>query len=450
MIQVLLAWIVLDGGQLHAGNGTASAETVVEIATPARGEVLSNVYCGGATEVSITGRAAGPDLAGWILDAGPGEAPVAWTRLATDSKTVSSGTLAVWRTSSFPNARYTLRLRAWGASGNVAQATTRVTLANFALSQDTLQVNAAAGEVVTYRSVAPFALTEELLIMNAGGRVVRTLAKEGRAAATYFDVWDGRDDAGDLVPDGPYLVIARVDDGEHTMTWDQRSETIGSFFDAKEAAWVGSFDPFNNRPLVVRYSTPVPGCTTISVFSDRLESMTCDQPPERALCLVVGQYEPAGEHEFAWAGLDAAGVYRGENYSQLSITTTRDCFARSAVLLYGTKPSVRNVTADPPSLAPPLGATMVGFDLSTYQNRTADVVVSFVNQAALSTSCPATCATLRTIKLEVQRPGHVSVRWDGRSDGGAPVAPGSYTVTVAATDRIGNRVQGQIIATVSR
>jgi hypothetical protein len=186
----------------------------------------------------------------------------------------------------------------------------------------------------------------------------------------------------------------------------------------------------------------VAGLVTISVFGTRLTSNECDQPPENALCLVNRRYEESGLHTFVWAGVDSTGVYRASAYSLLSITTIRDRFAKSAVVLFGTRPTVSNVEINPPAFGPGLAAPVVSFDLETYDSRPADVTITFLSQASLS--------TLRTIRLPAQSPGHITVPWDVRADNGAFVAPGFYTITVMATDAIGNLAQGQILATVRR
>ncbi|MBN2070184.1 MAG: T9SS type A sorting domain-containing protein [Candidatus Krumholzibacteriota bacterium] len=55
-----------------------------------------------------------------------------------------------------------------------------------------------------------------LKIYDAAGRLVRELVDEGRAAARYAEVWDGRDDAGRQVASGMYFY--RIEAGEFTAT----------------------------------------------------------------------------------------------------------------------------------------------------------------------------------------------------------------------------------------
>ena len=80
-----------------------------------------------------------------------------------------------------------------------------MTVGNFSMSQDVLQFNAGAGTKVNYTSIIPFALTETIVIKNLGGAVVRTLvASAARTAGIFTDAWNGQNDSGALVPDGPY------------------------------------------------------------------------------------------------------------------------------------------------------------------------------------------------------------------------------------------------------
>jgi flagellar hook assembly protein FlgD len=418
------------------------ASPVAVLVTPTSGQVASNVTQKASTDVSVTGTASCSGLKNWSLDYGSGVFPSSWTSVATSTAPVFNGVLGTWRTGSLTNGTYTVRLQVWDKAGNRDATANTVTLANFTMSQDVLEFNASAGRQVTYTSTVPFPLTETLVIRDQQARVVRTLVNQQRGPGSYTDAWDGRDDAGALVPDGPYFYVATVADGVHSMTWDLTHQYLNNYFDSKDSLTIQPFDPFNNRPMTLTYNSAVSGLVTISVFGTRLASNECDQPPENALCLVNREYKESGRHTFVWAGVDSTGVYRASAYPFLSITTIRDRFSKNAVVLFGTKPTVRNVEINPPGFGPGPAAPVVSFDLGTCDSKPADVTVTFLNQASLS--------TLRTIRLPAQSPGHITVPWDVRADNGAFVAPGFYTVTVTAKDGIGNMAQGQILATVRR
>ncbi len=403
---------------------------------------MSNLTQDGSTDMPVTGTATCSGLQTWSVDYGSGAFPSGWTTIATATVPVSNGVLGTWRTAALTNGTYTVRLQVWNNAGNRSVIANTVTLANFSVSQNVLEFNASAGGRVTYTSTVPFPLTETLVVKDQQARVVRTLAELQRDAGTYSDAWDGRDDAGAMVPDGPYFYVATVTDGVHSMIWDLTHQCLNNYFDSKDSLNIQPFDPFANRPLTLSYISPVAGLVTISVFDKSLTSNECDQTPEKALCLVNRKYEESGPHTFVWAGVDGTGVYRASAYSRLSVTTIRDRFARNAVVLFGTKPTVLNVAINPPAFAAGWATATVSFDLATFQDQPASVTVAFLNQASLS--------TLRTITLPAQSPGRVSVPWDGRADNGVIVAPGFYTITVTVRDTIGNHAQGQILATIRR
>ena len=437
-----IAFMAVAVSSTATGAATGRLAPAALLSAPAAGEIVSNVLRGGESDAAVSGTAAGVGLKGWVLEFGGGASPKSWTRIAVGSHPVVDGSLAVWRTEALANGTYTIRLTVTEETGTQAAAVTTVVLENFGVSQDALEFNPADGKTVSYTSVVPFALTETLVIKDRQGEVVRTLLSTRRSAGNYVDAWDGRNDAGALVPDGPYFYVASVTDGVHSLVWDLTSQFLSNYFDSKDSLKIAPFDPFDNRPMTFTYNSVVPGNVTISVFNKSLSGLDCDQPPEKVLCLVNRKYEESGPHTFVWAGVDASGVYRADAYSLLSVTTVRDRFAKNAVVVFGTKPTLHNVAITPPAFAVGLATPTVSFDLATYQSQPAHVTIAFLNQTSLS--------TLRTIALEAVAPGHVSVPWDGRAENGALVAPGFYTITVTATDRIGNRVRGQILATVQR
>jgi len=424
-----------------SGDRSEQAAVVAVLTLPEPGQVVSNVLRGSA-DLSVTGTAAGEGLTRWVLDSGRGAAPSAWTRIASGTVPVSGGELGVWRTGALANGIYSLRLRAWVTAAEPAVASRTVTVGNFSADQGALQFNPSTGATQTYTSTVPFRLAERLVIKNQHGLLVRTLVDGERDAGTYVDAWDGRDDAGELVPDGPYFYVAEASVDGRTLTWDLSRDYLDNYFESTDGLAITAFDPFNNQPLIVRYTTAAPGLTTVSLFNRGLQSFDCDQPVEKALCIVNRMYQESGSHEFVWSGLDHAGAYRGNDYTLLSVTVIRDRFARNAVIVHGTKPTIRNLTVTPPIIASGPAAAVVSFDLQTYGEAPASVTVAFVNQSSRS--------ALKTVVLPAQRPGRGAVHWDGKADNGAWVAPGAYTIDVLATDGIGNRAEGQLFVTVRR
>lgn len=72
------------------------------------------------------------------------------------------------------------------------------------------------GTKTTLRFSAAKAATARVLVFDATGRRVRTLVDGEAAARTNVVVWDGRDDAGQLVPAGEYKVTLTAGQTETT------------------------------------------------------------------------------------------------------------------------------------------------------------------------------------------------------------------------------------------
>ncbi len=433
----------IDGGASAIASAPVTLDNtppaaVVSAPTPA--QLLSNFYRGGLLDLSVTGTATDTNLNNWSVDYGSGASPTSWTSLATGTAPVSNATLVTWQTGSIANGVYTVRLQVWDKAGNRSGVANTVTIGNFKVSQNVQESNVGAGGTVAYTSDVPFPLTETFVVKNQQGQVVRALANGQRAAGSYADPWNGRNDAGALVPDGPYFYVATVTDGTNSLTWDLTNQYVPPDNLTKDSQGTQSFDPFNNRPMTYTYNFGHPSLVTIVAFNSKtLAGQTCAQLTG-GVCISDNRYEESGWHTVTWAGVDASGVYRAEGFDTATITSNLDHFSKNAVVLFGTKPTVQNVAINPPVFAPLFATPVVSFDLGTYQNQPVTVTITFLNQTSVS--------TLRTITLPNQAPAHVTVPWDGRADNGMFVAPASYTITVTATDSIGNQAQGQILATV--
>ncbi len=433
--------------EVHATVGTASAQAAtdatldttlpaVAITSPGSGGLLSNVHQAGSAAPAIVGTASDAHLASWTLEWGAGPAPATWSSLGTGTTGVLGGQLGVWPTLQQPNGSYSLRLRATDLAGNGSALVQPVVIGNLSASQSALQFNPAAGATVTYTSIVPFPLSSAVRIQNEAGQVVRTLQSGQRAAGTYSDVWDGRTDAGALVPDGPYFYLVEAADGASSMVWDLRSEYLDNYQSWNDSLVLSPFDPFDNQPLTFTYNFPQPGRVTIGFAPTLVVWSTCELPQ---FCLAYNHYEASGPHTITWAGVDPTGAYRGDILS-VAVVINRILFSKNAVVAYGTRPALANVRVTPPHYGPTIGPQTVSFDLATYQGQPAAVTVTFFNQTSRT--------VLRTLSVPSQAPGSISLAWDGRADNGVLVAPGPYTVTVTATDGLGNQVSGQILTTI--
>jgi len=432
------------------GTGTAqkSATSTLDntppslaIATPAVNDVLSNVYRNGATLVVPTGNVLDTNLKDWVLRAGLGANPSSWNQLGGGTTgQVSNGNLGAWETANTANGDWSLRLSATDKAGNAAQVSNfPVKQGNFSVAISAHQFNV-TNQTLTYTSTVPFALTETLVVKNEAGSVVRTLVNGVlRAAGTYPDAFNGRNDSNVVLPDGPYFYVATVTDGTNTFTWDLSSKFINGAGGYNDWLGIQAYDPFNNQPLKFNYNFSSPGRVSIATSTNPGSVIgNCLAPTATFFCPVVERWEESGPKSFTWAGIDHTGSYRA--IRSAAIVTGTGKFPKNAAVMFGGKPKVENVKVTPAVYGPEVGTQTVEFDLTTYQSQAAGVSIAFVNLGSHS--------TLRTVTLGNTAAGHVSTTWDGQADNGMLVAPGYYAVIVTVTDAQGNSVSSDILTTI--
>jgi flagellar hook assembly protein FlgD len=435
----------VDG--IHEASVATSAvldrtNPMAAILSPSSGQILSNVRQSGSSNTTATGTTSDINLLDWNVSAGPASGSL--TVFGTGSTAVSNATLGAWTTAGLANGTYMIRLEVRDRAGNTGFTTTTVTIAHFSASQSAYELNAASGQTLTYTSVVPFTVTQTLTIRNSAGTTVRTLANGSRAAGTYDDVWNGRDDAGTLLPDGPYSYVTTVSEGTNSLTWDlsnvMRSAADTQYpypscsamqmpLDTCEAqALAGKqYDLFGNDPLKIHYSVAGPSRVSV-VFTDATETPANCGAAET--CVISSEYRATGTYVDAWAGVHPAGVYAAPR-SKLTVVRRTSTFPENVAVLFGSGAAVQvaNLTLTPPAFTPEAGSMNIELDLSTFGNAEATVTFQMIRQPTTTLGM----STLRTVTLNAQNPGHVTFTWDGKSDSGHWVAPGEYALIATAT-----------------
>jgi flagellar hook assembly protein FlgD len=407
------------------------------ITNPAENQVLSNVYQNGSMVATITGSASATNGGTWSLSWGSGASLTAWTTIASGTASIVDGTLGTWDTDPVTDGPYVLWLNHTDTQGIGADVFRAVTVANFRVTKTLWEFNSTSGSA-TYTSKVPFTLTETLLLKNKAGQTVKTLVNAQRAQGTYDVVWNGTNDGGLTVPDGPYYWIATATDGTHSATFDLTSKTV-SLSNLYYNDWlvISPVDPFQNQPLTTSYTTAFPGYTT-EILSTKNSAFGwisggCGDPQN--FCIKNRLLEPSGTAQIAWGGTDPTGLYR-DDVRQIGVVKEQYGIPVNVILTYGTAPGISNFALSP-SLLSVGGSQNIDFDLSLRPNVTGTVTITFLNQDSLT--------VLRTMTITGQGSGHVTRTWDTRSDDGHLVAAGSYLVTVVVTDSLGNTLQRQLM-----
>lgn len=399
------------------------------------GVTFSNVYSSGSADFPVQGTSSDTNMASWSIGWGYGLNPSSFVSFGSGTSSVTSGLLGTLPSYAITNGLLTIQLQAIDKAGNVKTLLAHPTVSNFKLSQSVWEFSAGAAQTITYTSIVPFTLNETITLKNESAVAVRTLISNvPRTAGTYTDVWNGKS-ASAYLPDGAYFVFSGVTDGVHSATIDL-SSVFRTDCNDEGVTIAGPFDPYRSQPLLVTISPRCTGRVSIGASANPTISTDCAAPD---FCLFHDRYMEIGTKVIQWVGVDPTGVLRFD-IRTMGMATRSTNFAVNGVVVFGTKPTVANVATLPLVFNPGFGTQNVTFDLTSFQNQTVTISVTAQNQDSLS--------VLRTITVPSQAPGHVSVVWDGRADNGMFVAPGGYTLTVTATDGIGNRISGQTLTTV--
>ena len=313
----------------------------------------------------------------WTLSYGAGANPTGWFTIATGTTNVTGSTLGNWATGSIVNGSYTIRLQVWDKAGNLTTTTvSTVMVDNFSVSQNVLQFNPASA-TTTYTSTVPFTLNENLYIKNLSGQTVRTLFNGQRTAATYNDVWNGKNDQNVFVPDGPYFYIAVVTAGSSNMTWDL-SNVFPYVNEYNITFTVPAFDCFNNQPATLTYNLTFPMIVTVGWYIGILVIRPGPANPVITARSRVSIRSRLPHRDMGWNRRQWCSSH---GYTTPQVTADRRIFPANAVVLYGLKPVITNFGVNPVVFGPKFGTQAVTFNMTTYLNASVTVTLRFTEHS---------------------------------------------------------------------
>jgi flagellar hook assembly protein FlgD len=363
--------------------------------------------------------------------------------------------------STFASGTTTVQCAATDSHANTATGSFTVTVVlppptAFTASQSVYQLNTTNGETVTYTSNVPVTLTETLTIYSVTtNTLVRTLLNNvSRNAGTYQDVWNGTNDAGQPVADGPYRYIVVVSAGGSSFTWDDGTHYVGTTetqypypnckndagtYVACSASGI-TFDPYTNKPLHISYCVPgkpdatCPNNLPAIVIAKAAPYGETDDICRSTDCF-LNEYQAAGTHEITWWGGSTNGTFIG-SAGGITIIRRTDIWPKNVTLLYGSAPAISSITFSSPVFNPASAPSPLA------NGETITIVATSPLSRQLSATAQFRNSTsgsiLRTIATPLQSGGSFAISWDGRADNTAWVAPGIYEVTITITDSAGS------------
>ena len=310
-----------------------------------------------------------------------------------------------------------------GNSGDPAYADVIISsVANAKVSSDNFNPHA-GGSVTFDYDISQDAVLNVKVLDQASNAVVRTLVNAAtRSAGTHSEVWDGKDDIGQIAPDGAYVfLIEDVSSGQPIPIYDPRG-TGGQNISRSATFAVSSLNRYNNEFAVMDYTLPVSALVKIKVRNTRYTGPNIK---------TIKYYPPeaAGPHQAFWDGRDETGDFA--DTSAFNFTLWVYNLDDNSVIITGGTPQLSDVYLLPVSFKPysisrqaddASPAQKISFTLDKPANVTISIYDSsggLVRSILSDTSCPV---------------GQSEYFWDGMDDSGDYVFNGDYRIIIQAHD----------------
>ena len=277
---------------------------------------LQNANYQSVLNVPVTGSATDTNQSNYLVEYGSGSVPATWTVIASVQNTVvSSGVLADWTivdangVQVIPNGLYSIRLTANDAAGNSSTDTVIIGIANALLYNvsvvGTTTFRPAFGEMasVSFSVLLPSTTVKYTISDERTGQVIRTLEQVYGTSINNSLSWDGKDDAGNYVPDEAYVYTLTASNGTELQDYTSIS------YQGTNNGVIGNpfvnFDPVRNQ--FWKNTITVVGLSRVTLcFSRALVQISCLFPTDSFKALDGVPLE-SGTQWIYWDGYDLAG-----------------------------------------------------------------------------------------------------------------------------------------------
>lgn len=307
---------------------------------------------------------------------------------------------------------------------DVKQVTVTSTV-SLALDTDTLDVQLAQG--IAVNTVLSAATKVSLVIESRNGSQVRTLLPlTSRGVGSYNESWDGKNDAGQYVPEGIYKVVLLHELNGAMQRLDLSTTTGGEEYNPPRSDIPNTFEPYNGRPLTIDFTLDKASEVTAFMGSFNVDTRYATFYTRRAF--------GRGTHRVTWSGDNADGqiIKPGPGDSFLfGIFGYRlpdnGVFVRNGVQLSA-------MNASPPIFDP------TGLTSATVPGTcTVQFSISLPATVELAVRDAITGALINRLEYPNLPAGANTIRWDGKASDGRYVAPGTYRLGLTAVQANGFR-----------
>ena len=264
-----------------------------------------------------------------------------------------------------------------------------------------------------------------VVIENRNGQLISTLVPfTTRGAGSYDDMWDGTNDAGQVVSEGDYraILLYRIDGTEERL--DLALTSGGNQSNPSRSRIPSSFSPLAGDPLDITF--------TLNRASEVTAFMGLFNVNTRLVTFLQRQPLGRGSHIVTWNGENADGQLieaPGNDRFLFGIFAytlpDNSIYVRSGV-------HVSTVSASPSIFQPTQQTTDGSLGVSSI-----DVELNSAGDVKLIINDTETGSTVAEFDYTGLDAGTNTITWDGRNNDGNYVAPGTYRLGVSGIDSTG-------------
>lgn len=343
---------------------------------------------------------------------------------AFDGTTTSSSFVFSYLTAGTFYPRVRIMLSDGSQVDDVKQVTVTSTVA-LSLGTDTLDAQLLQSIGITTTLSA--ATRASLVVETRSGTPVRTvLPWTNRAAGTFADTWDGKNNAGQYVAEGIYKVVLLYEAGGVQQRLDLSSTTGGSEYNPPRTSIGAFFDPYDSGPLTIDF--------TLSRASEVTAFMGSFEVNTRYVTFYTRQAFGRGTHRITWNGDNAEGQIIKPAFDDAFLfgifgytLPDNGVFVRNGVQL-------SSMTSWPP-IFDPTGLTSAATPIRC----SVQFTLSLPATAELVIQDSISGAVVNRLQFPGLAAGINNVLWDGKTSNGLYAAPGTYRLGVTAIQANGFR-----------
>ncbi len=280
-----------------------------------------------------------------------------------------------------------------------------------------------AGETAQIRSVITSSMRVTVFVTDRNGNTIRTLVRDQQRSPGYYsDVWDGKDETGNILASGSYLYLIEYETDAGKFVYDLTNNAQLARY-TPSVVYPDSFNPFNAETNFFRYTLDTNSEVTVYISPFTSGAGT------RIKTLVLRKPQKAGSYVLTWDGTDDAGDLVPAGNYVIAVMGWR--MPENAVII-NTHPVISDLVVDPtfmnPDALPYSRANAAAFSYTL--SKSADVLVSIYDSLNYNVQ--------NILKKNVASGSDKTIVWDGKNRDGKNVAPGIYRIKLIATDSNGN------------